>query len=556
METGSGDIKTRSQLDWKNLSTKMSWGEHTLPTLLKQKGNFMTLDKEILNQLIDVFKPLESKIEISLQESSHPKQAELTEMLESLASTSEKIELQRSTQVSEAIQFSLKKNGVESGIKFLGIPGGHEFTSLILAILNLDHKGKLPDEIILQRIKALKGPIDLKTYISLSCENCPDVVQALNLMAIFHPEITHTMVDGEIAQEEIAELKIQGVPSVAAHHKILSVGKTTILELIEKFEQEFGKAEIAPSNKDLGKFDSVIIGGGPAGVSAAIYSARKGLKTAIIAEKFGGQVQDTKGIENLISIPYTEGPELAAKLVGHMAEYPIEKLEYRRVQEIKNGQLKTIHLDSGEKLSTRSIIVATGAKWRELGVPGEREYRGRGVAFCPHCDGPYYKNKDIAVVGGGNSGVEAAIDLAGIVKSVTLIEFAPELKADQVLVKKLKSLSNIKIITNARTAEIKGDEEKVTGLIYEDRANGELKSIDLAGVFVQIGLVPNSAFIKELVETTRFGEIIIDEKGRTNIPGIFAAGDVTTVPYKQIVIAMGEGAKAALSAFEESMLAT
>ncbi len=516
----------------------------------------MTLDKEILNQLIDVFKPLESKIEISLQESKHAKQAELTEMLASLASTSDKIELVKSSQVSIVPTFGLKKNGVESGINFLGIPGGHEFTSLILAILNLDHKGKLPDEIILQRIKALKGPIDLKTYISLSCENCPDVVQALNLMAIFHPDITHTMVDGELVQEEVTKLKIQGVPSVVSSQKLLSVGKTTILELIEKFEKEFGKTEQAPLNKDLGKFDTVIIGGGPAGVSAAIYSARKGLRTAIIAEKFGGQVQDTKGIENLISIPYTEGPELAAKLVGHMAEYPIEKFEHRRVQKITNGTIKTVHLDSGEKLTARSLIVATGAKWRELGVPGEKEYRGRGVAFCPHCDGPYYKNKDIAVVGGGNSGVEAAIDLAGIVKSVTLIEFAPELKADQVLVDKLKSLSNIKIITNARTAEIKGDGEKVNQLVYENRANGDLKSLELAGVFVQIGLVPNSAFIKDLVETTRFGEIIIDEKGRTNTPGIFAAGDVTTVPYKQIVIAMGEGAKAALSAFEETMLAS
>jgi len=513
------------------------------------------LDSQILDQLKDVFSKLEGTVELTIDRSSHEKNSELVEMLTEVASTSDKIKFLESETNSKHPRFEISHNCLKNGIIFSGIPGGHEFTSLILAILNSDGKGKIPDSLIINKIKSLKGPIRLKTYISLSCENCPEVVQALNLMAIHHKDFQHEMIDGEFAQEDIARLKIQGVPSVIANDKLLSSGKTTLIELLNKLESEFGVETSEVSQPiDLGQFDVVVIGAGPAGASSAIYSARKGLKTAIIAEKMGGQVQDTKGIENLISVTYTEGPKLAAQLAQHMAEYPIHILEHRRVEKIENQELKKLFLSSGEFLTTKALIVATGAKWRELNVPGEKEYLGRGVAFCPHCDGPYHKGKDIAVIGGGNSGVEAAIDLAGIVKSVTVFEFMPEMKADQVLINKLKSLPNVNIITNARTNQVVGNGDKVTAIEYENRESKELVQYPLDGIFVQIGLLPNSGFIKELVETNKFGEIVIDTKGRTSVPGIYAAGDVTTVPFKQIIIAMGEGAKASLTAFEDQML--
>jgi alkyl hydroperoxide reductase subunit F len=514
------------------------------------------LDTNIIEQLKTVFSKLENKVELVYCLSEHADQNNLVEMLGEVGSTSQYIEVVSGKEKSDIPQFHIEYQGMRNGIIFTGIPSGHEFTSLILAILNSDGKGKFPDELIAERIKKIKGPVKLKTYISLTCENCPDVVQALNQMAIIHGNFTHQMVDGQYTQEEIAKLGIQGVPSVIHDGKLLYTGRLNLIDLIVAIEKEFGVEETIKSAADLnlGEYDVIVIGGGPAGASAAIYSARKGLRTAILAERFGGQVQDTKGIENLIGVTYTEGPQLAAQLNQHMSEYPIKKFEHRRVSAIRNNAVKTIELEGGEFLTAKSLIVSTGAKWRELGIPGEKEYIGRGVAFCPHCDGPYYKGKKIAVVGGGNSGVEAAIDLAGIVKEVVLFEFMDQLKADQVLVNKLKSLPNVSIVTNARTAEILGDGQKVHSLVYEDRANKEMVKIDLDGIFVQIGLLPNSGFIKDIVETTKFGEIMIDQKGRTNVKGIYAAGDVTTVPYKQIIIAMGEGAKAALAAFEDQMI--
>lgn len=514
------------------------------------------LDNNILEQLKNVYQSLESDITLKVYSSSHEKQTELIQLAEGLASTSSKIKIERAADTSALPRLDLIKNDAPTGVSFVGIPAGHEFTSLVLSILHADGKGKLPDEMLLNRIKRLKGPIELRTFISLSCENCPDVIQALNIMALFHKDFKHTMIDGGLWQEEITRLGVQGVPSVMNGDKLISSGKISLVDLIAKLEAEFGieEADASSQNLDLGSFDVVVVGAGPGGASAAIYSARKGLKTAIIAERVGGQVQDTKGIENLISVPYTEGPQLAAQLATHVREYDIKLLEHRRVKEVVNGDTRKIQLESGEYLETKSLIVATGAKWRELGIPGEKDYIGRGVAFCPHCDGPMFKGKDIAVVGGGNSGVEAAIDLAGIVKSVTLFEFIPELKADQVLVKKLESLPNVTIIKNARTNRIIGDNGKVTAIEYEERSSGELKSVELAGVFVQIGLVPNSSFMKDVVEMNKFGEILVDEKCRTNVPGIYAAGDVTNVPYKQIIIAMGEGAKAGLTSFEDIML--
>ncbi len=514
------------------------------------------LEQAMIEQLKEVFTKLENQITLKYYQSEHAKQKDLLEMLRQVESTSDNIQLEELSETSNYPRFKIAHNGKDNGIAFSGIPGGHEFTSLILAILNSDKKGKLPDDLILHRFKSLKGPIHLRTYISLSCENCPLVVQSLNLMAVYNENFSHEMVDGEFVQDEIEKLNIQGVPSVIHDDELLSSGKMGLIDLLEKLESKFGVEESGdtPVAKDLGQYDVVVVGAGPAGASSAIYTARKGLKTAIITDRLGGQLQDTKGIENMISVPYTEGPQLTNNIFQHVREYPIEILEHRRVNKVEPGKFKKLELNSGETLETRALIVATGAQWRELKVPGEKDYLGRGVAFCPHCDGPYYKGKDIAIVGGGNSGVEAAIDLAGIVKHITVIEYNPELKADQVLIDKLKSLDNVSILTNARTSEIVGDGDKVNKLVYEDRESGDSKDLPLDGVFVQIGLVPNSQFLGDVVDKNKFGEIEIDNKCRTSQEGIYAAGDVTTVPFKQIVIAMGEGAKAGLTAFEDQML--
>lgn len=514
------------------------------------------LENQMIEQLKSVFSKLEGQIDLVYHKSAHADNEKLLELLNDVAGTSDKISVLELASESDIPLFYVEHNEKRTGISFKGIPSGHEFTSLILAILNADGKGKFPDEQILARIKRLKGPIRLRTFVSLTCENCPDVVQALNLMSLVHADFDHQMIDGAYTQDEIQKLGIQGVPSVVHNDKLIHAGKITFVDLIAKLESTFGVDESAESStsKDLGQFDVVVIGGGPAGSSAAIYSVRKGFKTALLAERIGGQVQDTKGIENLISVPYTEGPQLSAQLAKHLAEYPVKVLEHRRVKTITKGELKHLELESGETLSAKAVIVATGAKWRELGIPGEKDFIGRGVAYCPHCDGPYYKGKKVAVVGGGNSGIEAAIDLAGIVREVVVFEFMDTLKADKVLVDKLKSLPNVSIVTNARTSEVLNDGAKVVGLEYEDRATKEMQKIDLDGVFVQIGLLPNSGFLKDTVELTKFGEIVIDNKCRTSEPGIYAAGDVTTVPYKQIIISMGEGAKAALAAFEDLML--
>lgn len=515
------------------------------------------LDQDLKSQLQSAFSVLQNQVGLVYKKSSHADQAELLSMLNDVASTSPLISAIESNESSSVPEFRIEYKDKATGVSFVGIPGGHEFTSLILAILNVDQKGKLPDEVLLNRIRSLKGPIEIKTYISLTCENCPDVVQALNLMAFTHPQFKHQIIDGAYAQDDITKLNIQGVPSVVVNNQMIHSGRITLIDLIAKLENHFGKNETSQvqATQDLGHYDVVVIGAGPAGASSAIYSVRKGLKTMVIAERVGGQVQDTKGIENLISVVYTEGPQLAAQLNQHMQAYPIKLLEHRRVAKIsKEGKKTIIQLDTNEVVETDALIVATGAKWRELGIPGEKEYIGRGVAFCPHCDGPYYKGKKVSVIGGGNSGVEAAIDLAGIVREVVLFEYNETLKADQVLVDKLKSLPNVSIVTNARTAQVHGDGTKVESLEYEDRKTKQMLKLDLDGVFVQIGLVPNSQFLKGLVELSKYGEVVVDAKGHTNVQGIYAAGDVTTTPFKQIIIAMGEGAKVALAAFEDRML--
>lgn len=511
------------------------------------------LDNEMKEQLKEVFGALEQTIELVYDESSNANQGELIEMLSDIASTSSKIVAKPSGSKSSAPKFRIEREGKPTGITIRGIPGGHEFTSLIIAILNADGKGKMPDVGMRARITSLKGPIRIQTFISLTCENCPDVVQALNQMALVHPDFQHEMIDGAYAEDEVSSLGIQGVPSLIVNKKMIHSGRIHFLDLLTKLEEVFGSqgASQAEAPRDLGHFDVAVIGGGPAGVSAAIYTARKGLKTALLAERMGGQVQDTKGIENMISVLYTEGPQLAEQLYKHVTSYPVHVFDQRRVKQVTKD--KKILLDGGETLSGDAIIVTTGARWRELGVPGEKEYLGRGVAYCPHCDGPFYKGKKIAVVGGGNSGVEAAIDLAGIAGDVVLIEYADTLKADKVLIDKLNSLKNTSVITNAKTLELVGNGQKIVSLRYLDRQNEKPIEIPADGVFVQIGLIPNSSFVKDTVELSKFGEIVVDPKGHTSVPGIYAAGDVTTTPFKQIIIAMGEGAKVALAAFEDRM---
>jgi alkyl hydroperoxide reductase subunit F len=511
------------------------------------------LDKELKEQLQAVFADLKHSIELAVDTSDHNQQTELVDFLGDLASTSPLIKVHILPDKSPVPRFRILKDGGFTGIGFRGIPGGHEFTSLVLAILNSAGQGKLPDQGLALRIQGLPEGLQIRTYISLSCENCPDVVQALNQIALAHGHLRHEMVDGGMVPEELETLKIQGVPSVFIGNELIHSGRSNMAELLNKLEAKFGSQKKVQEARELGHFDVAVIGGGPAGASAAIYSARKGLKTVVIAEKIGGQVQETKDIENLTAVIKTEGPHLAAALDQHMAAYSIQVLEHRRVEQIGTGKKREVIFSSGERLTADTLIVATGAKWRELNIPGEKDYTGRGVAFCPHCDGPYYKGKRVAVVGGGNSGVEAAIDLAGICASVTLYEYMDQLKADKVLIDKLNSLPNVKVILQAKTTAVVGNGDTVVGLRYEDRRDSSQHEEALDGIFVQIGLSPNSGFIKDLVTVNRMGEIVVDEKGRTSVPGIYAAGDVTTTPYKQIVIAMGEGAKVALAAFEDRM---
>ncbi len=511
------------------------------------------LDQSFIIQLKDIFASLEANYLFDIVVSpQHENRSELLELLNDVAGCSDHLSCR--LREGAGLEFSLLKDGEDTRIKFRGIPNGHEFTSLLLAILNSDGKGKnFPDEATRRRVTALKGPINLTTYVSLTCTNCPDVVQSLNLMAILNPNLHHEMVDGAINQSEVQALHIQGVPAVFADGKLMHSGKSDFGELLQKLEAQYGM-EGTGAEATVRSYDVVVVGGGPAGTSAAIYSARKGLKVAVVAERLGGQVKDTLGIENLISTIYTTGDQLAANLKLHMQHYSIDLFEHRHIESIAvEGSEKVLQASGGEQFLTPIVIIATGANWRKLQIPGETEYIGRGVAFCPHCDGPFYKGKHVAVIGGGNSGIEAAIDLAGICSKVTIFEYLDELKADQVLQEKARSLPNVEIFLFSQTLEVVGDGERVTALRVKDRNTSEERHVALDGVFVQIGLSPESSVFRDFVAVNRFGEIEIDSHCRTNQPGVYAAGDVTNVPFKQIVISMGEGAKAALTAFEDRM---
>ncbi|OPG81444.1 alkyl hydroperoxide reductase subunit F, partial [Stutzerimonas stutzeri] len=464
------------------------------------------------------------------------------------AGLSDKITLKTDGDDARKPSFSLNRIGGNISLRFAGIPMGHEFTSLVLALLQVGgHPSKTAPEVI-EQIKALDGDYRFETYFSLSCQNCPDVVQALNLMAVLNSNVKHVAIDGALFQDEVEARQIMSVPSIYLNGELFTQGRMSEQEILAKLDTG-SSARDAEKLKAKDAFDVLVVGGGPAGAAAAIYAARKGIRTGVAAERFGGQVLDTMAIENFISVKETEGPKLARALEEHVREYEVDIMNLQRASQlIPAGEdgLHRVQFENGGELKAKTLILATGARWREMNVPGEQEYRGRGVAYCPHCDGPLFKGKRVAVIGGGNSGVEAAIDLAGIVAHVTLLEFGEDLRADAVLQRKLNSLPNVRVLKMAQTTEVKGDGQKVTGLVYKDRTNDEVHNVELEGIFVQIGLLPNSEWLKGTLELSRFGEIIVDAKGQTSIPGVFAAGDVTTVPYKQIVIAVGEGAKASL----------
>jgi NADH-dependent peroxiredoxin subunit F len=446
--------------------------------------------------------------------------------------------------------FALRRAGEEARVRFAGLPLGHELSSLVLALLQVGGHPPKVDAALLERVRGLAGgELRFETFVSLSCQSCPEVVQALNLMAVVNPKIRHTMLDGAAFQAEVERRGILAVPAVFLNGRPFSQGRMRLEEILAKLSAAGGDAAPAPA-PPRAPYDVLVVGGGPAGAAAAIYAARKGIRTAIAAERLGGQLLETVGIENFVSIRETEGHKLAAGLEQHVAAYEVDVLSGERAAALVPGELFEVRLDSGAALKAKSVVLATGARWREINVPGEREYRNRGVAYCPHCDGPLFKGKPVAVIGGGNSGVEAAIDLAGLVSHVSLIEYEQELRADAVLIRKLRSLSNVTVLTGARTSEVLGNGQRVTGLTYMDRSTGESRSLELAGVFVQIGLVPNTDWLQGVVKLSPRGEIEVDAHGRTSVAGVFAAGDCTVVPYKQIVIAMGEGAKASLGAFD------
>ncbi|CAH8715363.1 alkyl hydroperoxide reductase subunit F [Paenibacillus thiaminolyticus] len=504
----------------------------------------MTLDQEIKNQLAQYLQLLEGDVVLKVSAGEDTASEEMLALVNELAGMSSKITVER-TQLSRTPSFSVNRPGEDTGITFAGTPLGHEFTSLVLALLQVSGRPPKVEQSVIDLIKSIRGDYKFETYISLSCHNCPDVVQALNLMSVLNPGVTHTMIDGAVFKEEVESKDIMSVPSVYLNGEFFESGRMTVEEILAKL----GSAPDASEFDNKAPYDVLVVGGGPSGASAAIYAARKGIRTGLVAERFGGQVNDTLGIENFISVKYTEGPQLVANIEQQVKEYDIDVMKLQRAKRLEKKDLIEIELENGAVLKSKTVIVSTGARWRNVGVPGEAEFKNKGVAYCPHCDGPLFTGKDVAVIGGGNSGIEAAIDLAGIVRHVTVLEFAPELKADAVLQDRLYSLPNVTVLKNVQTQEITGT-DKVNGISYVERDTGATKHIELQGVFVQIGLVPNTDWLADTVERTRTGEIVVDSHGATNVPGVFAAGDCTNSPYKQIIISMGSGATAALGAFD------
>jgi NADH-dependent peroxiredoxin subunit F len=504
----------------------------------------MLLDADIKAQLSQYLQLMEGDILLKVSAGTDDVSRDMLLLIDELATMSSNIKVEK-TELERTPSFSVNRIGEDTGVTFAGIPLGHEFTSLVLALLQVSGRAPKVDQKVIDQIKAIKGEYHFESYISLTCHNCPDVVQALNIMSVLNPGISHTMIDGAAYKSEVESKNIMAVPTVFLNGENFGGGRMTIEEILAKMGSGTHFSELSEKEP----FDVLVVGGGPAGASAAIYAARKGIRTGIVAERFGGQVMDTMGIENFIGTKYTEGPKVAASLEEHVKEYDIDVMNLQRAKRLEKNEFVEIELENGAVLKSKTVILSTGARWRNVGVPGEAEFKNKGVAYCPHCDGPLFAGKRVAVIGGGNSGIEAAIDLAGIVKHVTVLEFAAELKADAVLQDRLYSLPNVTVILNAQTKEITGT-DKVNGISYMDRETEEVKHIELEGIFVQIGLVPNTDWLEGTLERTRMGEIIVDKHGATSIPGVFAAGDCTDSAYKQIIISMGSGATAALGAFD------
>ncbi|MBA4538159.1 alkyl hydroperoxide reductase subunit F [Bacillus aquiflavi] len=504
----------------------------------------MMLNAEIKAQLNQYLQLMEDDVLIKVSAGSDEISKNMLELLDEITTMSSKITVEH-TELPRTPSFSVNRVGEDTGITFAGVPLGHEFTSFVLALLQVSGRAPKVDQNVIDQIKSISGTYHFESYISLSCNNCPDVVQALNLMSIFNPGITHTMIDGAAFKEEVENKNIMAVPAVYLNGEFFNSGRMTLEEILAKMGNAPDAAELA--NKD--PYDVLVVGGGPAGASAAIYAARKGIRTGIVAERFGGQIMDTMGIENFISVKYTEGRKLAASLEEHVKEYEIDVMNLQRAKRLDKKDFIEIELENGAVLKSKTVILSTGARWRNVGVPGETEFKNKGVAYCPHCDGPLFAGKHVAVIGGGNSGIEAAIDLAGIVKHVTVLEYNQELKADAVLQERLYSLPNVTVLKNVETKEITGT-DKVNGITYIERDTEAVKQIELQGVFVQIGLVPNTDWLGDTIERNKVGEIVVDNRSATSIPGVFAAGDCTNSPYKQIIISMGSGANAALGAVD------
>jgi alkyl hydroperoxide reductase subunit F len=517
------------------------------------------LDTNLQTQLRAYLERLTRPVHITAQVDDGEKSQEMLEMLNEIKALSNVIGLEvRRDADARKPSFSLNSPGQDISLTFAGLPMGHEFTSLVLALLQVGgHPSKAAPEVI-EQVKNLEGDYVFETYFSLSCQNCPDVVQALNLAAVLNPNIKHVAIDGALFQDEVESRQIMSVPTVFLNGQVFDQGRMNLEQIVAKLDTNAGQRDAEKINAKS-PFDVLVVGGGPAGAAAAIYAARKGIRTGVAAERFGGQVLDTMAIENFISVTETEGPKMAAALEQHVRHYDVDVMNLQRAEALMpagDDGLVQVKLANGAVLKSRTVVLSTGARWRQMNVPGENDYRNKGVAYCPHCDGPLFKGKRVAVIGGGNSGVEAAIDLAGIVAHVTLIEFDDKLRADEVLQRKLRSLGNVRVLTSAQTTEVLGDGQKVTGLVYKDRAGGDSHRVELEGIFVQIGLLPNTEWLKGVVDLSPRGEILIDDRGQTSVPGVFAAGDATTVPYKQIIIAMGQGATAALSAFDHLIRTT
>jgi len=508
------------------------------------------LDTNLKTQLKGYFDRISQPVVLRASVDDGASSRELIELLADIASLSALLTVEVSRAEGHlSPSFSVGRPESEARIRFAGLPLGHEFSSLVLALLQVGGYPAKADTGLLEQVRALEGELVFETFVSLSCQLCPDVVQALNLMAVTNPKVRHMMIDGALFQDEVERRGVMAVPTVFLNGQPFGQGRLELEEILGRLDTG-AAGRSAARISDKAPFDVMVVGGGPAGAAAAIYAARKGIRTGVVAERFGGQLLDTVGVENFISVRETDGAKLASGIESHVQHYDVDVMNLQRAQTLIPGELIELRTASGASLRARSVVVATGARWREINVPGEREYRNRGVAYCPHCDGPLFRNKAVAVIGGGNSGVEAAIDLAGIASHVTLIEYDTALRADAVLTRKLRSLPNVTVITNAQTTEVTGDGERVNGLLYRSRQDGSLHTVRLAGVFVQIGLVPNTDWLRGVVNLSARGEIEVDARGQTSVPGVFAAGDCTTVPYKQIVIAVGEGAKASLSAFD------